>query len=62
MAPHKEGPADLSICFILVLQETIHKRVIKTYYISADFACRHVVGFGDLSIDVFLQVQDMKYL
>ena len=28
---------------------------------SAAFAGRHVVGFGDLSIDVFLEVQDTKY-
>ena len=28
---------------------------------SAGFAGRHVVGFGDLSIDVFLEVQDKRY-
>ena len=28
---------------------------------SADFAGRHVVGFGDLNIDIFLEVQDKRY-
>ena len=28
---------------------------------SAGDAGRHVVGFGDLSIDVFLEVQNKKY-
>ena len=28
---------------------------------SAGFASQHVVGFGDLSIDVFLEVQDKRY-
>ena len=28
---------------------------------SAGFAGRHVGGFGDLSIDVFLEIQDKKY-
>ena len=28
---------------------------------SAGFAGRHVVGFGDLSIDAFLEVQNKRY-
>ena len=51
----------LTIFFILDLQENIYTKVKKTYYMSAGFAGRHVVGFGDLSIDVFLEVQDNKY-
>ena len=46
---------------MLDLQENIYKQVKKTYYMSAGFAGRHVVGFGDLSIDVFLAVQDKRY-
>ena len=46
---------------ILDLQENIYKQVKNTYYMSARFAGRHAVGFGDLSIDVFLEVQDQKY-
>ena len=33
----------------------------KTYYMPPGFAGRHVVGFVDLIIDVFLEVQNMKY-
>ena len=43
------------------LQENIYKKVKKTYYMSAGFAGRHVVGFEDLSIDVFLEVQNKRY-
>ena len=43
------------------LQEAIYKKVQKTYYMSAGFAGRHVVGSGDLSIGVFLAVQDKSY-
>ena len=43
--------------FILDLQAHIYDKNKKTYYMSAGFAGRHVVGFGDLSIDVFLEVQ-----
>ena len=46
---------------ILDLQENIYKQVKKTYYMSAGFADRHVVGLGDLSIDVFLEVQNERY-
>ena len=47
--------------FILDLQENIYKKVKKTYYMSAGFAGQHVVDFGDLNIDIFLEVQDKKY-
>ena len=46
---------------MLDLQEHIYKKIKKTYYMSAGFAGRHVLGFGDLSIDVFLEVQNQKY-
>ena len=46
-----------TISFILDLQDNIYKQVKKTYYMSAGF----VVGFGDLSIDVFLEVQKKRY-
>ena len=32
----------------------------NTYYMSAGFAGRHVVDFGDLNIDIFLEVQDNR--
>ena len=31
------------------------------YYMSADFGGRHVVGFWDLRVDVFLEVQNKIY-
>ena len=34
---------------------------LQTYYMSAGFAGRHVVGVGDLSTDVFLEVQSKRY-
>ena len=37
------------------LRESIYKIVMKTYYMSAG------VGFGDLSIDVFLEAQDKRH-
>ena len=46
----------LAICFILDLQENIYKQVEKTDYPSAG-----EVGFGDLSIDIFLEVQNQTY-
>ena len=45
----------------LDLQENIYKKVKKTDYPSAGFAGRPVVGFGDLSIDIFLEVQNKTY-
>ena len=45
---------------ILDLQENIHKKIKKTFYMSAGLASRRVVGFEDLSIDVFLEVQNQK--
>ena len=46
---------------MLDLKEHIYTKLQKTYYMSANFAGRHVVGFGDLSIDVFLGVQNSRY-
>ena len=43
------------------LQENIYKKVKKAYYMLAGFAGRHVVDFEDLSIDVFLAVQNKIY-
>ena len=51
----------LTISFILDLQENIYTKVKKTYYMSAGFAGRHVVGFGDLNIDIILEVQNKGY-
>ena len=51
----------LTISDILDLQEHIYKKDKKTYYMSAGFAGRHVVGVGDSSIDVFLEVQNKRY-
>ena len=51
----------LTITFILDLKETIYNKVTKTGYMSAGFAGRHVVGVGDLIIDVFLEVQNQRY-
>ena len=45
----------VTIFFILDLQENMYRKVKKTYYMSAGFAGRHVVGLGNLSIDVFLK-------
>ena len=36
-------------------------KIKKTYYMSVGFAGRHVVDFEDLSIDVFLEVQNKRY-
>ena len=49
------------ISFILDLQEHIYKKVKKTYYMSAGLAGRHVVDFGNLNIDIFLEAQDQQY-
>ena len=46
---------------MLDLQEDIYKQVKNTYYMSAGLAGRHVVDFEDLSIDVFLEVQNKRY-
>ena len=42
--------------FYLDLQENIYKQVEKTDYLSAG-----EVRFGDLSIDIFLEVQNTTY-
>ena len=49
------------ILFILYLQQNISNKVKKTFYMSAGFAGQHVVGFEDLSINVFLEVQNERY-
>ena len=49
------------ICFMLDLQENIYKTVREACYMLANFAGRHVVDFEDLSIDVFLEVQNKKH-
>ena len=46
---------------MLNLQENIDKQIKNTYYISAGFAGRHVVGLGDFSMDIFLEVQNKRY-
>ena len=42
------------------LQENIYKQVKSTYNMFAGLAGRHVVGFRDLSIDDFLEVQNNR--
>ena len=46
---------------MLDLQENIYNETKEIYYMSASFAGRHVVGFGDLSIYVFLEVQNKRH-
>ena len=43
--------------FFLELQENIYKKVEKIDYPSASFTGRRIVGFGDLSIDIFLELR-----
>ena len=50
----------LTISFIFDLQENIYKKVKKTYYMSAGFASRHVVGCGDLSREIILEVRNKR--
>ena len=50
-----------TISVILDLQENIYTQIPKTHYMSAGEAGRHVVGFLDLFIDVFLEVQIKRY-
>ena len=33
----------------------------RQYYMSAGFAGQHVVDFGDLNIDIFLEVRDKQF-
>ena len=49
----------VTIFCMLDLQENIYQKV-KTTYMSAGFAGRHVVGSGDLSVGIFLEVQNQK--
>ena len=51
----------LTISVILELQENIYTQAPKTHYMSAGETGRHVVGFLDLLIDVFLEVQNKRY-
>ena len=51
----------LTISFILDIQDNFYEEVKKTYYMSAGFASQHVVDFGDVNIDMFLEVQDQQY-
>ena len=48
----------LTTFLILDLQENIYKKVKKPYYMLAGSAGQHVVGFLDLFIDIFLEVQE----
>ena len=50
----------LTISCILDLQENIYDKIKKTYYVSTGLAGRHVVGLGDLSVDIFLEAQGKK--
>ena len=50
-----------NVSVYLYLQEAIHKQIKETYYMSAGFAGRHVVDFGALNVDMFLEVQDKRY-
>ena len=50
----------LTIYCILDLRGNVCKEVKTTYYMSAGFASRHAVGDGDLTIDIFLEVQKQK--
>ena len=52
---------DLTIFLILDLQENIYRKVEKIDYPSAGFAGRWIVDFKDLSIDMFLEIQNPKY-
>ena len=42
-------------------QENSYERVEKTNYMWAGVAGQHVVGFGDVSIDLFLEVPNEGY-
>ena len=58
---HKQySPLDTMFNYIFYFgpPAKIYKQVKKSYYMSAGFAGRHVVGFEDLSIDIFLEVQN----
>ena len=44
----------LTVSLILDIQENIYNKVKKTYYVSAG------VDFGDLNIDISLEVQDKR--
>ena len=44
--------------FVLDRKKNIYTQVPKTHYMSAGEAGGHVVGFLDLSIDLFLEVHN----
>ena len=50
----------LTTSCILDLQEHIYRKVEKIDYPSAGFAGRRIVDFWDLSIDIFLEVQNQE--
>jgi hypothetical protein len=52
----------LTISLISDLPENIYEQIMKTDCMLAGFAGRHVVCFGDLSIDVFLEIQNIIYI
>ena len=43
------------------LQENIDEKIKKTYYMTAGFAGQHVMGFGDLGTDIFVEIQNERY-
>ena len=50
----------LTISVILDIQENNYIQVPKIHYMSAGEAGRHVVGFLDFVIDIFLEVQGKR--
>ena len=55
-------PVSFYVVFLILdLQDNIYKKNQKTYYVLVGSAGQHVVGFWDLNIDIFLEVQDKKY-
>ena len=51
----------LTILFILELQEHIYRKVEKIDYPLAGEAGQGIIVFWDLSIDIFLELQNKKY-
>ena len=52
----------LTISFTLDLQENIYTEVPRTNYMSAGEAGRNLGGFLDLFVNMFLEVQNHKYI
>ena len=42
------------------LQKNFYNEIKKTYYMSASLAGQHVVSFGHLGVDMFLEVQSKR--